>query len=157
MSKTNLLTREKYFSGDAAVDGFLNGVIAGVFMGMYVLLIFLVNGLPPEEVMLFFDNSISSPLYAPVVLLAVSGIYGLVYGLIILPIISRWENIPRVGIAAATGIIYGILLWSIANFIILPESLPAGYVPGIYLLTSHMVYGLLIGLMTRQSYAAKEE
>lgn len=157
MSKTSLLAREKYSFSDAAVDGLLNGVIAGVFMGIYVLLIFLVGGLPVEEVMSYFDDSRSSPLFGAVIHLAVSAIYGLIFGLIILPITSRRQNISGTWLAVISGMIYGVLLWGIANFLMLRESLPVGNVPGIHLLTSHLVYGILLSYLTQRSFWANQE
>jgi hypothetical protein len=41
MSKVNLMKREGYSIGDVAVDGLLNGVIAGVAMAIYMLLMLL--------------------------------------------------------------------------------------------------------------------
>jgi len=156
MSKTSLLAREKYSFSDAAVDGLHNGVIAGVFMGIYVLLIFLLGGLPVEEVMSYFNDSTSSPLYGAVIHIAVSAIYGLIYALIFLPITSRRQNISGIGLAVLPGMIYGVMLWGIAYFIILRESLPLGFAPSIHLLTSHLVYGVLLGFLTQRSFSANQ-
>ena len=81
MSNSNLITQEEHSIGDAAVDGLLNGIIAGVGMGLYVLLIFLVYSVPAGEIIEFFGSFTDSPLVSALIHLAISGIYGVLFGL----------------------------------------------------------------------------
>ena len=72
-------------AGDAAVDGLLAGAAAGVAMATYLVVIGLVAGEEPTVVLARFDPSgagAAAPLIGGVMHLAVSAVYGLLFGLI---------------------------------------------------------------------------
>ena len=92
MSKVNLMKREGYSTGDAAVDGLLNGVIAGVAMAIYMLLMLLINNVPLGEIFSYFRSTTSSPVAGTLVHLAVSAIYGVVFGLAFAYLTKRWAG-----------------------------------------------------------------
>ena len=149
MSKTDSLTQENYAAGDAAVDGLLNGVIAGVGMGLYVLLVFLVNGLPINEILSYFSNMSASPVIGALVHLAVSGIYGVLFGLAYTLFLTRWTITSYTWFVVLVGIVYGGLLWLVATFVVFRSSLSVENISGMHLLIAHLIFGLMLGLLSR--------
>ena len=151
MAKTDSLTQENYAIGDAAVDGLLNGVIAGVVMGLYMLLVFLANNVPIGEILSYFSNTTTSPIIGALIHLAISGIYGVLFGLVYSQLTNHWQMLSSLWIAVTSGLAYGAILWLVASFIVFRGSLMAVGIPGEHLLIAHLFFGLLLGLLTKRS------
>jgi hypothetical protein len=134
--------------GNAAVDGLLLGLLAGLAMALYLGGAALAMG---ERLSVMFSRftvtATDSPLGGFVLHLAVSGIYGLVFGFVC-RLICRW---PR--LVWLAGLAYGGLLWLFATLVLLPGSgSPLAEIPGVHLALAHLVYGGGLGLaMQRRS------
>ncbi len=135
--------------GDAAVDGLMNGVAAGLVMALYLMLAEGLGGRAPWEVLPAFDpSSQGSPLVGLVMHLAVSGVYGTVFG-------ALWK-LSRSPVSARlpgwlVGAGYGLLLFGIALAVVLPGAAPAlKAIPVLHFAIAHLLYGLTLGsLMAR--------
>ena len=154
MSKVNLMKREGYSIGDAAVDGLLNGVIAGVAMAIYMLLMLLINNVPLGEIFSYFRSITSSPVAGTLVHLAVSGIYGVVFGLAFAYLTRRWGGPSLTWLALIAGLVYGAILWFIASTMVLSIGSTSPLdLPGVHLIIAHLFYGLLLGILSLRSNA----
>jgi hypothetical protein len=133
--------------GDSAIDGLLAGIGAGLVMALFLLVTGLVSGISPAEVIGRFDpvraNSVVTGLFTH---LAVSAIYGVIFGLLFLALARFRPAWTRYGWLA--GLVYGLVLYVIARSAILAgvDSGLADYSTTILLL-AHAVYGLFTGLV----------
>jgi hypothetical protein len=94
MARTQPILRKKTGAGDAAVDGLCSGVLAGAAMGLYLVLIGMRIGQGPAVVLGRFDPAGgASPLTGALAHLAVSGVYGLLFGLLGY-LGTGWRRIP---------------------------------------------------------------
>jgi hypothetical protein len=87
----------------------------------------------------------SAVLLGTLIHLSVSALLGLLFGLL-----SHWmlKLTTDFGLALLTGMIYGMLIWLLAYFVILPQidsALLETYVPAY--IVQHIVYGLVTGLL----------
>jgi hypothetical protein len=74
--------------------------------------------------------------------MAVSAIYGAMFGLVAQTINRR---IPP----WLSGLIYGLLLYSLARFILLPQmGSPLMEIPASHFAAAHVIYGLILGVLT---------
>lgn len=141
MTQTQTISR-RINLGDAAVEGLLAGIGAGIGMAVSLLLTQLLQGHLPQEALGSFDVSGSgSPVVGAVMHLAVSGVYGVVFGLVWsrIPALKRWGTV-------LAGMVYGLVLFFIAEAIILPRSAsPLASSPLWELGLAHLVYGALLG------------
>jgi len=133
--------------GDAAVDGLLAGAGAGFVMAAYLWVVGLVQGLPAATVLGRFDpGPAASPLTGALVHLAVSGVYGAIFGLGwrlsgSLPLLRR---VP----VWALGTAYGLLLLGVAWLVILPGTgALVRDVPLPHLALAHLLYGATLGIL----------
>ncbi len=129
---------------DVAIDGFIGGILAGLAMGLVLVVGEWILGITPGTVLGRFSPADSSqPMTGALVHIAVSSIYGLVFGLLIYPVrkIIR-RNLP----VWAFGLIYGGILFLLAQSVFLSgidSSLRA--IPAWLFLLGHLVYGGLLG------------
>jgi hypothetical protein len=134
--------------GDAAVDGLIDGVLAGLALALYLVLADWMNGGVPLAVLTGFDlNQWSSPLRGLALHLTLAAIYGAIFSIVRGVIVQRWP-LGRWA-SGAIGLGYGLLLWWIA-----PWVLPAGVaallraVTGIDFLIAHVIYGISLGTLS---------
>ena len=144
MDNSKSLTRARSSIGDAAVDGLLHGAIAGGVMALYLIVIGVAMGAGLAATLSAFDLGQGiSPVRGMLIHLAVAAIYGMVFSLVYRLIVRR--RIGRIG-NAIIGLLYGLLLWLIAQVAFAAgvhaalSSLPTGY-----LAVAHGIYGLLLG------------
>lgn len=135
--------------GEAAVDGLLAGVIAGLAMAITLLVASLVYGRSLMEAQSLISVGVTAePTLGLLSHLAVSGVYGIVFGLMDYLILGKWLKQVSLGSSALLGLIYGVILWFIAVFFLLPGSIsPMQSLPMSLLLIAHLVYGLVLGLL----------
>jgi hypothetical protein len=130
--------------GDAAIDGLFGGLIAGVLMILILILAGILAGDTAAGILSRFSTGQeANPLTGGLVHLAVSGIYGVVFSLLIygLPvqILGRFPGF-------LVGLAYGIILASLAVNILLPGlKSPLRELPLGILLLGHAVYGAILG------------
>ncbi len=130
--------------GDAAVDGLLAGIAAGIVMAAYLVGVSLFG--EGVAVLNRFDPSGASPVVGTLMHLAVSGVYGAVFG-----IVSNWIrrfNLP----AWLSGLTFGLVLFALAATIILPSSRSAvAGIPIVHFGIAHVIYGLVIGIIINRN------
>ena len=149
MSKidTSITARDRSNS-DYAVDGLLNGLLAGVVMAAFLVIVILLNGWEMESIFELWATPSPSSITSVAVHLAISGVYGIGFGLFYGMALVRVNGSPPVWLLLFSGLVYGALIWLLAVTVIIPrtdgfyESLPAGY-----LISAHILYGMITGLL----------
>jgi hypothetical protein len=131
--------------GETAVDGLLAGIGAGLVMALFLLLVGLLNGDSAAVVLGRFDPGQNHLwLTGFIIHLAVSSIYGILFGLLYLLLVRIRP--PLVQFSWLLGLAYGLLLYAIAQ-----TALSTGADSGllqftaVHLLIAHAVYGVVLG------------
>ncbi len=147
MADGRRMTETNRTFGDAAVDGLLAGAAAGFVMAVYLWVAGLVQGLPTAAVLGRFDPGQSaSPLTGALVHLAVSGVYGAIFGLG-LRLVGGLPLLRRVPVWVL-GTAYGLLLLAVAWLVILPGTgALVREVPLLHLTLAHLLYGVTLGIL----------
>jgi hypothetical protein len=145
MDKTDTLPENKSSISTLAVDGVIYGVAAGVAMFLSLMVLALLSGEAPGVMMSRFSSSwISSPMLGLLGHLGVSAIYGVFFGILIWPVLSRTPS--RKIRAGLGGILYAGILVLLAQIAILPGmNLPLSQIPFWQWALGHVVYGLVLG------------
>ncbi len=154
MDNSQSLTRTRPSTGDAAVDGLLNGAVAGVVMAIYLLLISAATGAGLVATLNAFDLGYgTSPVRGVLIHLAVAAIYGMVFGLAC-RVIARRQPIGRSG-GVIIGVMYGLLLWLITHIILAAGiNIALSSVPMPQLAVAHAIYGATLGWLVSRTRAA---
>ncbi len=136
----NINTIRNFSSGDRAVNGLLGGFFGGLAMaGVIILAGLLAGDAWQQAVTRFIPLGQQSLLQGILLHLGVSAVYGIVYGLL-LPLIPR--RVP----GWLAGLAYGLLLFSLAQLIILPQTGSGlANLPVWALAAAHAVFGLVLG------------
>lgn len=131
--------------GDAAVDGLLGGVVAGGAMAAYLVVVNLIAG-EGIAVLARFDPDGASPFLGTLLHLAVSGVYGAMFGI-------AWKYVRRLNVPAVfVGLGYGIALSILAESVLLPSRRsPLAEISLIHFGLAHIIYGLVLGWRIRQN------
>jgi len=140
MEKSEILVHKEGTIGDIAVDGLFDGILAGLVMGLLMIGIGLLEGDPPGIVLTWFSPS-NGVLSGLVTHMAVSSVYGVIFSLIFQVGARRW--LPRIPIALslASGLLYGLILWALAQFIMSTEAgVYLSDIPRISLFFGHLTY-----------------
>lgn len=137
------VVRKPLTMGDAAVDGLFSGLGAGLVMGIYLVLVGLLNGENPGTVFSRFSSgSEVSPWAGLFNHLSVSAFYGLLYGLLALFLFRAWPQLHS-SIGLLVGLFYGVILWGVAQLILLPGTgSPLDEIPVLHLAVAHLLYGV---------------
>lgn len=137
--------------GDAAVDGLLAGAGAGIAMAAYLVLAGLAAGAGPLSVLARFDpGTQGSPLIGALVHLALSAVYGLLFGAFY-RLLGRGRWGGRVA-GAMIGLAYGMLLLLVAQGLTLAGAATAlREIPAVHLALAHLVYGVVLGWLVAQA------
>ena len=144
-SKSAPIRRES--ASDAVIDGLFAGLVAGILMIVVIILGGLISGESPASVLgRFSTGQAASPAAGGLLHLAVSGIYGGLYGLL-----EYWmpsglrSRLP----GWLMGMVYSLLLLVLAFTVLLPGlGSPLVELPLWVLALGHSVYGLVLGLRT---------
>ena len=125
--------------GDAAVDGLLGGMTAGVVMAIYLVVFSFIGG-EGSAVLGRFDPNNQSVLVGTLLHLAVSGVYGAVFGI-------GWKYMRRLNLPAwLVGLAFGVALFLLAEFVLLTTSqLPLANISFVQFGIGHAIYGLVTG------------
>lgn len=136
---------------DAAVEGLLSGIAAGVLMAFSLIGLGLITGDAPASVLGRFDpGEQAAPLTGGLAHLAVSGVYGILFGLGWHFLQRRLPALP----AWLGGLVYGVVLFGLAEALLLPATgSPLGEIPAAQFGLAHVVYGLSLGLLTGRQRA----
>lgn len=144
MEKVEGHLKTKITAGDAAVNGLLNGLVGGVAMAAVVIIFSLLGGKGFGYLGYFSAGAPVLPLVGLVMHLAVSTIYGLLYGLI-----RKWTRLDRLTRLPGwlAGLIYAMGLWVFAVTLLLPGAKSMILtLPWVVFFTGHFAYGLVLGL-----------
>jgi hypothetical protein len=139
--------RNRKTIGDAAVDGLLAGMAAGVVMGAMLVLLGLLDGTRPLEIIGRFDPADGSAAVVGGLLhLAMSGIYGVLFALLYRFLVGRWTRLKRSGWLIGAG--FGLALWLAAQFIYLPglDTALVDIAP-LHFVLGHLAYGATLGYL----------
>jgi hypothetical protein len=136
--------RREQSIGDIAVSGLFYGLMAGAAMGGYLLMAALLAGHTIGEALSWSTPDRGGDALQGILLhLAVSGIYGIGYGLL-----RYWffKRIPT----WFSSLAYGLAMLGLANLVILPGAgLGLVEIPTLHLVAAHLLYGLILGLLSR--------
>lgn len=143
--RTGFVTPHKRTIGDVVVDGLLSGLPAGVVMGIFLVIAGLSGGARPGQTLGRFDPAGSgSPLTGALMHLAVSGLYGVGLALIVHILRGRWAIWRRYG--WLLGAAYGLVVWLVAQFVLLPGlGIALSDLSPALLILAHLIYGAVLG------------
>jgi len=142
MEKTYHRTRHSFTTGDAAVSGLFAGLLGGLAMALVIVLFSLAAGQGLAYLGFFSAATPVPPLQGLLGHLAVSGIYGMVYSLLL-----RWIRAERQPLPGwLLGLAYAFALWVFAITVLLPaaNSLMLS-LPWVVFFSGHGAYGLIVG------------
>jgi hypothetical protein len=151
------MTNSKYIlskdrsTGDAAVDGLLSGIAAGLLMIAYLVIAGMLVGDKLSATLIRFDPSqYGSPVLGLISHLAMSAIYGTIFGVILKAGSGRWPSLHRYGWIA--GLIYGAILLILAQAVYFQTVyIPLAKITLPHLIVAHLIYGSALGfLVTRR-------
>jgi hypothetical protein len=148
MDKTDTFTGNK--SG-LAVDGVIYGLVAGAAMFASLMILAILSGDAPGVILTRFSGGgITSPFLGIFGHLGVSAIYGVLFGVLVWPLLSRTSS--RIISAGFGGILYAGFLILLAQFVILP-GMNSSLIqfPFWQFALGHVVYGLVLGSMFSRS------
>jgi hypothetical protein len=132
-------------TGDAAVDGLLAGGLAGVVMAVYLTVAGLTWGDGVAATLGHFDpGGTASPVVGVISHLAVSGVYGALFGIGWRVVARLWQRL--LAYAWVGGLAFGLALWGLAAVFLLPGAASAlRAISPLHFAIAHLVYGLTLG------------
>jgi uncharacterized membrane protein YagU involved in acid resistance len=141
MENSSARLKDKASLGELAVEGLFAGIAAGAVMLAYLLVFGMLSGEAVTVMMGRFSIQVPpNPLQGALLHLAVSAIYGLLFGIV-------WRFLGRRFSAWGTALLYGLVIYLLARFVLLPESgSPLLDIPPLHFALAHLVYGLVLGL-----------
>jgi hypothetical protein len=103
---------------DSLIDGLAAGIIAGLGMGLFLILAEWVLGEAPASILnRFVPWENPTPLVGGLLHLAVSSVYGMIFG----GLVHVCLRLLRLKLPVwLLGLLYGLLLFLLAQFVILP-------------------------------------
>ncbi|MBE2222575.1 MAG: hypothetical protein IAF02_13595 [Anaerolineae bacterium] len=145
MSQKTIQTQKRKTIGDAAVDGLLAGILAGVCMAAYLVLAGLLTDIAPAVMLSHFDpRQTGNWLTGFVAHLAVSAVYGVIFALLFLGLTRLRSAFLHWG--WLVGLAYGLLLFGVAQAAFL-TGVNSGLmqITAVNLLIAHVLYGVVLG------------
>lgn len=132
-------------AGDAAVEGLLAGVGAGIAMAAWLVLAGLLAGEGPGRVLARFDPAVAAaPVTGAMIHLGVSAVYGLLFG-VLHRLIGRGRLTGQPA-GVLLGLAYGLALLFVAQRLTLTGAgAPLREIPALHLAAAHLVYGVVLG------------
>ena len=153
MDKTGQISRKKLVISNLAVDGLIYGLMSGVAMVLSLAAFALLTGETPGAYLEHVSaGGLTSPLQGLLSHLAVSAIYGVLFGALIWSVLVRFSSAKIISIIA--GLLYAAFLLFMAQTAILPgTSSPLAQLPFWQWALGHAVYGLVLGRLFAQKTA----
>lgn len=144
MEKVHLAGKGKTM-GDTAVDGLIAGLPAGLAMGIFLALTGLLNGTALPTTLGYFDPAQGGNwLTGLLAHLAVSAIYGAVFGLLLKGVGGIRPSWGR--LAWLWGGLFGLGMWGVARGVLLTAvSSPLAHIPAWQWGVAHLLYGFTLG------------
>ena len=141
MENAKIYSQKKHSAGDAAVSGLFNGLLGGAAMALVIVVFSLLAGQGAAYLGHFSSEVLVSPLQGLLMHLAVSSIYGLLYGLI-----RNWLSWLNRLPSWLVGLGYALALWGFAVTLLLPAAKSQMLnLPWVVLFAGHVAYGLALG------------
>lgn len=136
MATTATAQRQSISTGQGVLHGVLGGLAGGLAFGLMMQALGMIGMIA----MLVGSESLA---VAWVVHLAISALFGAVYGAVAAPRLSGW------GPGLASGVLYGALWWVLGPLLLMPArmGMPLFTVDTMALqsLVGHLVFGLVLG------------
>ena len=131
---------------DAVIDGLIAGLVAGFAMGVFLVATGIASGVNPLTTLARFDPNPNSSFFSGALLhLAVSGVYGALFGLLAS---FQIPKIPRRPFLRLLAIGYSTILLVLASSLIIPRTLSTlAAIPILDLILGHLIYGLVLGFV----------
>ena len=143
MTKSSSLTYKQSTTGDTAVTGLFSGLKGGVAMAAVIVVFSLLAGQGISYLSSFSSDTPVPAQQGLLMHLAMSGIYGMLYGLIHHQVrIERFRRLP----GWLKGLGYAMLLWIFAVGVLLPAARSLVMtLPWPVFFSGHLAYGLVLG------------
>lgn len=147
MDKVDIITDNNSRLSNLAVDGLIYGLIGGFAMYIILAATALFSGDSPASILARFNTGgLTSPLRGMIGHLAVSAIYGTLFGVLVWPLLSRFASWKAMG--WISGLAYAGLLFVLSQVAVLPlTNSPLGQIPIWQWGLGHAVYGLVLGAL----------
>lgn len=153
MDHSNPVQARSISPTDTLINGLVGGILAGLGMLAWLLLAGLLTGEAPQALIEKFaiPGQQPNPLSSIFLHLGVSAVYGGIFGAL-LRLLLRLLPSPESSTAGrlVSGLAYGLLLYLLANAILLPATAsPLSQIAAPALASAHLAYGALLGALTR--------
>jgi hypothetical protein len=149
MAESRAFGKRELTVGDAAVEGLLHGIVAGIGMACMLVLVGLPAEQGPAQVLARFDPSGAMPVTGTLLHLAVSSVYGLLFSLALRPFMAR-RTVPA-PLALVAGLAYAAILLGISRGLMASAAVHLHEMPAPAWALGHLVYGLILGAMAVRS------
>lgn len=148
-----MISERRHTAGDAAVDGLLAGAGGGIAMAAVLVAGGVLAGAGPASTLARFDPSgagSASPLTGGLIHLAVSAVYGLLFG-VLYRLIGRGRLAGRAA-GALIGLAFGLVLLLVAQGLAATAAGAAlREIPALHFGAAHLVYGAVTGWLVARS------
>ncbi|MDQ1300430.1 MAG: hypothetical protein QG637_347 [Chloroflexota bacterium] len=148
-----MVTERRSTADDAAVDGLLAGAGGGIAMAAVLVASGLLAGAGPASTLARFDPSgagSASPLAGGLIHLAVSAVYGLLFGVIYRLAGRSWLAGRAAG--ALLGLMFGLaLLLAAPGLAATSAGAALRGIPMLHFAAAHLVYGAVTGWLVARS------
>lgn len=145
MDNAGQISENKTSLSNLAVDGLIFGLVSGAAMLLSLAAFALLSDESPGDLLeLFSVAGLVSPVLGMLSHLAVSAIYGVLFGVLIWPVLRRFSSRKIIGWLG--GLAYSADLLILAQTEILPgTNSPLGQIPNWQWALGHGIYGLVLG------------
>jgi len=143
MDNLKTYSQTRHSASDAAVSGLFNGLLGGCAMALVIVMFSLLAGQGAAYLSHFSSEVPVPPMQGLLMHLAVSSIYGLLFGLI-----RNWAWLNRLNRLPGwlVGLVYALGLWVLAVALLLPAAKSQMLnLPWVVFLAGHIAYGLVLG------------
>jgi hypothetical protein len=144
MEKSSTQFKERGSMGELAVEGLFAGIAAGLVMLLYLMVSGILSGEAASVMPGRFSIQVPpNPLQGALLHLAVSGIYGMLFGII-------WRFVGGRISCWLAAVLYALAIYLLAIFVLLPGTgTPLLKIAPLHFVLAHLVYGLGLGLWFR--------
>jgi len=144
MEKSSAQLKERGSLGEMAVEGLFAGIAAGIAMLVYLVVSGMLAGVTVGVMAGRFSIQVPpNPVQGALLHLAVSGIYGMIFGII-------WNLLGGRVSAWVAAVLYALALFLLGRFVLLPGAgSPLLEITPLHFALAHLVYGLGLGFWFR--------
>ena len=144
MEKSSTQFKDRGTLGEMAVEGLFAGIAAGIVMLLYLMVSGMLSGDAASVMPGRFSIQVPpNPLQGALLHLAVSGIYGMLFGILWSLVGGRVSSWPA-------GLLYALVIYLLGRFVLLPGAgSPLLEIAPLHFAIAHLVYGLGLGFWFR--------